>query len=304
MNIEDRNKMAHYISLIIGFVFLIPSLILAIFFKYPHFYTAFAFGGWLVLDFIDWKLNKKSILGFFYNHQHRRAFIIFFIFTTIFCFVIDYIYGVRLSGMWQWTDYKTIHFIRMYLFKNASYVLGMYELYRVIRTIFKKYVFKNDTTNQKVSSLVISTKIYKLIVVIGFFFILLPLYVLILHSSKFLEYIMLFPFIGMFFIADGFTGILGGRPSILKIFQYNRLYIISLFFTAISGAFVTEIINLFGGEWKYIRIPFPKLTLLKIPVTVFIGWIPLVLGSIALIHLIKQLDFIFNHKKISNMEHV
>jgi hypothetical protein len=292
------NKKLHYISLIIGLVFWIPSIIAAIFFHYPHFYTAFVFGGWLVLDFIDWKLTSKSILAFFYEHKHRIIFIIFFIFSSIFCFLVDYVYGVRLSGMWQWTDYKLIQYIRMYLFMNISYILSMYELFRVVRAILSKYFIKDreDKNTDK-----ISRNNYILIIILGLIFILLPLYTFIFNTTEFIEYIMIFPFLGMMFISDGFTGIMGGNPIFIKIIHLNHLHIISIFFTVIIGAFFTETINLFGGEWKYLKVPFGWIKIFNIPISVFIGWIPLVLGSIAIVHFVKQLSFkITENKKIIN----
>ena len=282
------NKHLHYISLVVGIIFWLPSVILAVFFHYHHFYTAFAFGGWLILDFIDWKLTGKSILAFFYSHENRRAFLIFFIFATIFCFVVDYIYGVKISQMWQWIDYKTIHFIRMYLFMNASYVLGMYELWRVIRKLVSMYVIKRN--NHQIENIP-SKNVLWFVLVIGIIFMVLPLYSFYFDASMHIEYIMIFPFMGMLLMADSFTGLLGGHPTFVKITHFNSLYITSAIFTVILGAFFTEFINVFGGEWKYIKIPFPELNVFHIPVAVFIGWVPLVLGSIAIVHFIKQLSY-------------
>ncbi len=282
-----RNRKLHYLFLTIGLIFWVPSIISAIFFHYPHFYTAFAFGGWLILDFIDWKLTGKSILAFFYNHQHRRAFFIFFIFSSIFCFIVDYVYGVRLSGMWKWTDYKTIHFIRMYLFMNISYVLGMYELFRVVRALTSRYLIKNERGHEKN---LITNKSYIAVIAVGIIFMIMPLYTFILNTTEFIEYIMIFPFIGMMIVSDGLTGLLGGNPTFVKIIHFNHLHILSIILTVILGAGFTEVINLFGGEWKYIKVPFSNINIFHIPLSVFIGWVPLILGSIAIVHFIKQLS--------------
>ncbi|MDQ5949069.1 MAG: hypothetical protein QG589_195 [Patescibacteria group bacterium] len=286
-----NHRLLHYVSLCIGLLFLIPSLISAFIFHYPHFYTAFAFGTWLLLDFIDWKINNTSILGYFFTHTHRDAFALFFILASTFCFIVDYLYGVRLSGMWRWTDYKTIHFIRMYVFMNTSYILGMYELFRIIQSVCKKiFAGYNPKPVQ------FSKHFYTTLVFIGVLFLLLPLYTVVYNTRIFIEYVMLAPFIGMVFVADGTTGIWGGKPFIEYIFGGNILYIVSIIMTALIGATITEYINIFGGEWSYVRMPFPNITLYNIPVAVFVGWIPLVFGSIALVHLIKRSDYVWDKK--------
>ncbi len=293
-----HNKKLHYLSLITGLIFWVPAVVSAIFFHYPHFYTAFAFGGFLILDFIDWKLTKKSILAYFYNHEHRKIFIMFFIVSSIFCFLVDYVYGVRLSGMWQWTDYQTIHFIRMYLFMNISYVLGMYELFRVVRSIVSKFIIKDKKYNFEDK---ISTNTYWKIVVVGIIFMFIPLYTFILNTSSFIEYFMIFPFIGMIVVSDGLTGVLGGHPTFIKIIHFNLPHMIAIFATIILGAGFTEIINLFGGEWKYLKVPFSYISIFHIPLSVFIGWTPLVLGAIAIVHFIKQLTFKLSLIKVSSL---
>lgn len=291
-----RHKIFHLISFLIGIVFLVPAVILAVFFRYPHFYTAFAFGGWLVLDFIDWKLNNRSILAYFYGHKHRDTFFVFFILASIFCFLVDYVYGVRLSGMWQWTNYKTAEYLVMYLFMNISYILGMYELFQVVRTILYKYFYNGKI--KVINTKSISKNTYLFLVGAGFVCVLLPLYTLIFQSSAYIEYIMIFPFIGMLSIADGLTGLLGGYPLILKAVNFNHLHFIALVFTVFFGAGITEALNVFGGEWKYLKMPFPELTVYSVPVAVFVGWIPLVVGAITLVYFVKQLDFIWNTRKI------
>jgi hypothetical protein len=285
------NKKLHYISLFIGLVFWVPSLVFAIFFHSPHFYTAFAFGGWLILDFIDWRLTGKSILAFFYKHEHHKIFIAFFILSSIFCFLVDYIYGVRISGMWQWVDYGWAEYIRMYLFMNVSYVLGMYELFRVVRATISRFLIKGIPEKDESK---ISKNKYWIAVSMGFIFSLLPLYTFIFDTTEFIEYIMIFPFIGMMLVSDGLTGLLGGKPTFVNIIHLNRLHLVSIFFTVILGAGFTEMINLFGGEWQYIKVPFDFIRIYDIPLSVFIGWVPLVLGAIAIVHFVKQLSYKLN----------
>lgn len=88
----NTSQKLHYGTFILGLLLFLFSIISAIIFSYPHFYTWFAFGGWLILDWIDYYKNKKSILGYFYNHKHRITFFFFFFISTIMAFTIDYIY--------------------------------------------------------------------------------------------------------------------------------------------------------------------------------------------------------------------
>lgn len=286
----------HWISLAVGLLFLVPSIALAVFFSYQHFYTAFAFGSWLVLDFIDWRLNGTSVLGYFFRHNHRDAFAAFLLLATIFCFLVDYVYGVKLSEMWEWQGYRTIHFVRMYLFMNASYVLGMYELFRVIRSLLSRkistaHMFKlrlgNDTRRFLLSALI----------ALGIIFLLAPLYALALKTDRFMEFVMILPFVGMLLLSDGITGALNGKPVLSELVRGNRLQFSSLLATALTAALVTEALNLYGQEWRYVKMPFPELQVAGIPVAVFVGWVPLVLGSIATVNLVKQADAIWDRRK-------
>lgn len=281
------------ISFTVGAAFLASSVILAVVFSYPHFYTSFAFGSWLVLDFIDWRRNGSSILGYFYSHRHRDAFFAFFLSASFFCLVIDYAYGVLISGMWQWVAYKPVHYVRMYVFMNASYVLGMYELYRVVRSFVQKRVSARHLF-ESADWLVLHRNTYRALVAFGALFVIVPLYALFLGTDAYVEFAMLLPFVGMFLIADGLNGILGGRPLLADLIKLNSIEVTTAAITVLSASVVTEMINLFGREWRYVRMPFPELQFFTVPAAVFVGWIPLVLGSIALVRLVRRADLVWD----------
>lgn len=126
--------------------------------------------------------------------------------------------------------------------------------------------------------------------------IIAPSYILILNTKMFVEYVMFLPFISMIFIADGITFITGGKPILDSILHLKKLNVYSLFLTGISAALVTEFLNLFGNEWRYVRMPFQNIAVFDVPVAVFIGWIPLVIGSIAIINLVKHVDYFMNKR--------
>lgn len=121
-------KQIHKILFTIGLALMTLSITAAIFFSYPYFYTPFVVGLWLVMDWLDYRMTKKSILGYFLQKKRRKYFLYLFILTGIFCFIVDYIYGVKISKMWRWTQYSTIHYIQMYLFMNIAFILSSYEI--------------------------------------------------------------------------------------------------------------------------------------------------------------------------------
>lgn len=284
------SKKLHNGTLVLGFIIFLFSIISAIFFSYPHFYTWFAFGGWLILDWIDYKKNKKSILGYFYNHKHRIIFLFFFFSATIIAFIIDYIYGVRISHMWEWPAYSNIHFLRMYTIMNISYILSMYELYRVIHTYLKPFVSEKHNI-----SFYIQKNWKKLIditgIIISIIFLITPLFSWITNKTSHMEFLMILPFFGMWISSDSITSLLGGKSIINEIVKGNKLQIISLIITVLSASLFTEIINLSAHEWVYLYMPFESLKILNVPIAVFIGWTPLVIGVIALLNMIKHVEY-------------
>jgi hypothetical protein len=264
-------------------------------FSYPHFYTWFAVGSWLILDWIDYHKNGKSILGYFYNHKHRIAFFFFFFVATITAFVIDYVYGVRLSNMWEWPAYSNIHFVRMYTIMNVAYILGMYELFRVIRTYLKPYI---SDQHKILFALKIKTRIALNItgIILGIICVLVPLFVWYTGWASQMKYLMLLPFIGMWLISDNITSLLKGKSIISEIVRGNTLEITSLITTVFLATIVTEFINLYAHEWIYRYMPFENLLILGIPTAVFIGWIPLVIGVISLLNMVKHIDYLQHNK--------
>ncbi|NVN96833.1 hypothetical protein HXX01_01145 [Candidatus Nomurabacteria bacterium] len=286
MNISQK---LHRATFILGTLIFTTSLISAIFFSYPHFYTWFAFGGWLILDWIDYRKNKKSILGYFYNHKHRRTFLLFFIVSTITAFIIDYIYGVRLSGMWEWPAYSNIHFIRMYTIMNISYILSMYELYRVIYTYLKPFISSTHHASFNLHHHI--KKIFNISgIIMGVVFLSLPLLSWYTKETSHMKYLMIMPFIGMWLSSDSITSILHGKSILGEILRGNKLQIVTLVITVLSASLFTEIINLSAHEWVYKYMPFENLQIFKIPVAVFVGWTPLVIGVIALLNMVKHVE--------------
>ena len=265
---------------------------LAIFVSGSQFYTSFALGSWLCLDFFDYKLNKTSILSYFYSHKHRHAFYIFFFTSFVFCFVIDYLWGVRIFKMWQWKNYGIIEFARMYFVMNASFVLGMYELYRVLKTLLKRRFKERNILHFRISTEK-KKAFYLFMLFLGTVFFIFPIFMIYFNNYSFKEYIMLFLFMSMILVSDAITFLTGGKPILGNVFRLDLLKIASFALTVSIAVVFTEGLNLFGREWVYLQMPFYNLQIFTVPVAVAIGWIPLVIGAISIINMIKHLDYAY-----------
>jgi hypothetical protein len=238
-----------------------------------------------MLSYANYRLNGESAIKFFFFESGRRATFIFIAVSTLSFFTVDYYYGVQLSGMWNWIGYGFTDYVFMFVFMNVAFILGMYELYRIVLSILIKYIPDRNIMNFSGSK-----ASHISILLLGIIFILCPLYVYIFQSDSFVEYSMIFPFIGILFLTDYVSLVLKGDSVLEKIFSLNMLYIVSFILTSLVASAVTEGVNLFGHEWEYLKMPFSDHRLFTVPVAVFIGWVPLVLAVISIVNLTKNLS--------------
>lgn len=285
------SKRLHYGTAMLGCILFFCSIVSAVVFSYPHFYTWFAVGSWLILDWIDYHKNGKSILGYFYNHKHRVAFFSFFFVATIAAFLIDYVYGVRLSTMWKWPAYSNLDFIRMYTIMNVAYIFSMYELYRVVRTYLKPYISEEHRilfTIKRKKRISLNT----IGIIIGIIFLLTPFISWSTGWTALIAYLMFLPFLGMWLVCDNITALLNGKSIFSEVIRGNMLLITSLTIAGITATLVTEFINLFAHEWIYRFMPFESLRFFEIPIAVIIGWIPLIIGVISMLNMVKHINYL------------
>jgi hypothetical protein len=232
-------------------------------------------------------------MSYFINKRHYDIFLVFFAIATFGCFLIDFVYGVNIAQMWVWRDYKPIHFLIMFLFMNVSYILGMYELYRVIKTLLAKHL-----GNQHLLKLYIHHKFLKLMaiffIVLGSFSLVAPVYPIITGKSYFIEFIMIFPFLALIMLADSVTFLLKGQTLIGEIMRLNLHEVFSIIATIAVASIFTEALNLYGREWEYIKMPFNTLTVFSVPVAVFIGWVPLVISTVCMVNAVKHVSYVYS----------
>lgn len=285
------SRTAHNITFLIGIIFVLLAFYLAFFVRGSFFYTSFTFGSWLVLDFIDYRLNHTSFFAFFYNRRHRKAFFFLFLMSFFACFTVDFVWGVRILKMWEWINYGPAEFVRMYLVMNITFVLSMYELYRIVQTLLRPYVAEKNLLSLR-TPYNKRKIIYVGVLCVGILFLVSPLYLLAFNIYSLTAYIEIFPFLSISFICDAITFFTGGSPVLEQLVRLNRLRVVSILTTVVIAFVFTEGLNLFGREWKYLRMPFYNLQILTVPVSVLIGWIPLVVGLICMVNMVKHLDYI------------
>lgn len=282
---ESKIALVHHISMAFGLAFFSYSVISAIIFQNNRFYSSFALGSFLLLSFVNYRLNGESAIKFFFFESKRQIAMIFIAVSTTSFFVVDYYYGVQLSRMWNWIGYGFTDYVFMFAFMNLAFILSMYELYGIIFHILAKYIPDKSFTNFKASK-----RISNMILIAGAVFIFSPLYVLIFHNDNFAEYAMILPFFGVLFLTDYVSLRLKGDSVLEKIFSLNMLYVVSFILTSLAASSVTEAVNLFGHEWEYLKMPFIGFRIFNIPAAVFIGWIPLVFAVVSIVNVTKNID--------------
>ncbi len=189
--------------------------------------------------------------------------------------------------MWNWIGYEFIDYAIMFLFMNFAFILGVYELYRLVSLVLKKTI--PDKNLLKISFVQNQRPfLYKIIFISGLTFFALPLCVFTFNANIFIEYAMIFPFFGVLFLTDFLTYRLGGNLIVEKILTLNPLYISSFVLTSLIASFATEFVNLFGHEWEYLRMPFDNIRIFTIPAAVFLGWIPLALAVVSIVNMTKS----------------
>lgn len=207
------------------------------------------------------------------------------------CFTVDFIWGVQILKMWEWVNYTAVEFVRMYLIMNISFVLSMYELYRVVYTLLKPHIPEENILNLRIPYNRRELFFVGLLCV-GILFLVSPLYFLVFHAYFLTDYIQIFPFLSIACITDAITHFTGGESVLEQLVRLNKLKVSALLGTVIAAFVFTEGLNLFGREWKYLRMPFANIKIFTVPLAVLIGWIPLIIGLLCLVNMAKHLDYI------------
>jgi|GEM_PF-6908249 len=263
----------------LGLLFLLYSIIIAIFYNHK-FYVFFCLGYLLILDYVNYKLTRKSLLEELIKSKVRLTY--FLIGSLIFAFAVDYLYGVLLFNIWVWMNYSTFNYIILYTLTNFFFILICYETFVLIKHFFKKryreYKIKLTYKNKD--------KIQGKLFLSGIIFLVFP-YLYSLTISKGMGIIMALPFISILLLSDLFLSKYQ-TPYILRIFK-DKLTIYTTLITTLILFITHELINIFGREWTYLNLPFRFISVYGVPITAFIGWIILVLFCVSFISWVREI---------------
>lgn len=278
----------------IGYLLLFFSSMLAVIYHYPRFYVLFCISYVLILDHFNYRFRKESLIHNLFSKKHLKSTLIFLTGTIVIASIVDYLFGVRLFHIWLWTNYTLINWIILYTIINFAFIILVYETYKITEYFISKKI--------KTKKIILKNKfkIQKILIILAITGFIIPLINYIFFGTKGTNYTMLFPFLSIFFLSDAYLTKFK-TPITFDIIKHNRVSIYSILITSLLIIFSHELINTFAYEWKYINIPFMQFQFLNIPITVIIGWIPLILFCISFVELIVQID---KHKKQYKLLHL
>ncbi len=273
-------KYFHKIIGVIGFFIFIFSLVIAFFSNNSYFYVFFLLGSWFILDYVNFKLTKKSIINFLFKKGNEYFIFLLLIFNACGAFLVDYLYGVKIVGMWEWTNYGILEWMVMIFLMTLFFCFVVYETYRFFYFILsKEFNGRVKRKNHK--------KFEHILILIGGLMIFIPFINYLFFNNFYSNYFLVFAFIGIWFICDGFSSYFQGKTIISKILNGNKKVIFSILLSTLFLMVFHEFLNYFAGEWTYINAPFQSIAIYGIPISVLIGWIPLVIFCISVVNLIK-----------------
>jgi hypothetical protein len=243
-----------------------------------------------ILDYIDYKLRKESLINNIFSKKHLKSTLIFLIGAIASATVVDYFYGVKLFEIWLWNSYTTFNWIILYTIINFSFIILSYQTYKIIEYFISKKI------KEKHIEIKNKQKTKRTFFKIGIIFLIIPLINYLLFKNIGTNYTMLLPFISILLFSDMFL-LKYKTPVTIRVLKHDRKTIYSALLTTLFLVITHEIINIFSYEWIYINIPFINLQILTVPIAVIIGWIPLILFCISFVELIIEIDKKTRYKK-------
>lgn len=267
---------------VIGFLILATSIVAAIFFRYPYYYSFFVIGMFLFFDSFyrylqkDKNLYASFSIPIFLSLNLRKIF-----YVLLFVFITDFLLGQVVLKLWTYPYYDSFfNIILLYVIIYPIGGISVLAMYRVFYIIFSK-----EFKNMRIFHLGNPKKLVYLVIHISMYLlptaVILPLVLFTTDSIVNLvnnkgAYLILSLFIlyEWTFLFDIITLAYKGRPLMLDLLEGNMVVIISIFVTALLGAFLHEYINTFAYEWRYNALAMPfSVEILGIPVFIFVCWI-------------------------------
>ncbi|MFH0797973.1 MAG: hypothetical protein V1906_01030 [Candidatus Woesearchaeota archaeon] len=267
---------------VLGLLILTASLLIAFFMEGRKFYTLFLLGSWMVLDYLNYRVIGSSLISYLMEKSHHYLIAVLMLMNSLFAFIVDYAYGVSIVGMWRWPHYGWLDWVFMLGFMTLFFCFVVYETFRLFQFLLsKEFHLKTKRRKHKILD--------KSLIYLGMVFLAIPLVNYFWLSNAYGNYLMIFAFIGIWFVCDSIAGYLGRETVMDMIIDGDKAAIFGILGAALFLAVTHEFVNYFAGEWKYVNAPFHNVMIGNVPVSVLVGWIPLVIFCIALINLVKAL---------------
>lgn len=275
-------KRLHKYMGMLGLAILISSLFIAFFMEGRKFYTLFLLGSWLVLDYLNFRLLGSSVISYLMEKSRHYLITVLVLLNAFFAFIVDYAYGVNIVGMWRWPNYDWVDWVFMLGAMTLFFCFVVYETFRLFQFILsKEFHLKNKKRKHKVFD--------KALIYLGIMSLAIPIVNYFWFSNVYGNYLMIFAFIGIWLVCDSITGYMGKETVMDKIIDGDKSTIFSIIATTVFLTVTHEFVNYFAGEWEYVNAPFHNVVIGNVPISVLVGWFPLVIFCIALINLVKAL---------------
>lgn len=233
----------------------------------PHY--LFIIGAWMLLEFINSKLNHKSLFLRLMKKDFLAVKIvgIGFLAGAVFEF-----YGVFISNLWHsyfqnWSPLQQmIHYPLGILVGYGLPALVYYDLYQIVSYFAK---------NQPVKKIKLHLGWFKCLLFLGVAFLLIPL---ILYPFSFSWHPLLrgllfgFCLIGIWLILEFFEIQKHENTFIMILLKHNFKPLVAVIICSVIISLSWEFLNSIRPSWIYQNLPFMEATILGIPLGVILGW--------------------------------
>ncbi len=275
------------IAFLLNFFKIIPAYPIGLI--VPHYF--FLIGLWLILDAIDFMMNKSSVL-----HKIKKWNILFFyIFLSgILIGVIFEFYGIFISNLW--TSYFNTWSLQMQILHYSVGIIVGYgipvliymSLFRISLTLTKKEFGK---FGKRLITKRLESNLFRNLGTAGLIFLIIPLllYPFSLYWSPILRgWLFSFCLIGLWFVLE-YVEYRRHESSFLKdIFEGKWLPPLAVIITALIVPILWENLNYMRESWAYRNIPLENFKIFGIPVVIMGGWVLLVVIYLSFFRIILK----------------
>ncbi|MBI2110341.1 hypothetical protein HYT51_01000 [Candidatus Woesearchaeota archaeon] len=275
------------ISLIIGFILVVGSILASIFLKFPFWYSFYVIGAFIFFGTFNYTLKTKSVFSYILSNKWKN-FLFIYIISVFFGFFVDIIYGRLIGDLWY---YPYLNGIWDYFFPIFFYYpfggLQVYEIFYFLKAKFSKIISSERAYQLSENA---KTVIIDVLILLLIFGLVYPILNLVYNTNRSSDEVMTIIIVTTVFSLDAIVYKIKKDSIFLELIQGNKLMIVTMLFSWIVATLLTEFPNTFSWEWIYYNIPFIKTEILKINVIIFtFGWFWLVFAPLRGIDLVKAL---------------